>query len=230
LEYADSEGGLSHLVPRLESKNEQRDEALQELRVAYWLHNWGFPVVEWEPPGLGGKVGEYLVSNTEKKHVFVEVKSPGWEGQLSDAERQAGRTKEPKHRDGDGGAVGNWIPLQKCIASEKTYPKFSPTQSNLLVIADDLQVNLHEIPEHIRVALYPSHKAYGVTGCFATPAFENLGGVGIFRASSEGRGIKYEFQVFDNQFALSATKLPASFLETFKEKKRGTVRATLSRN
>jgi hypothetical protein len=230
LEYADAQGALHHLRPRLESKNSQRDEALEELRVAYWLHNFGFSVVQWEPPGLNGKVGEYLIDTPEQNRVFVEVKSPGWEGQLSNAERQAGRAKQPKYQDGEGGAVGNWIPLQKCISSAKTYPKFAPTQPNLLVVADDLMFPLHESLHHVEVALYNKHPAYGTTGFFNSSAFENLGGVGIFRAFSGGRGVEYEFKIFDNPFALPATKVPDSLLKEFKEKKTGIVRATFTGN
>jgi hypothetical protein len=120
--FADQQGRLPDFIPRLESRNTQRDEALSELRVAYLLHHSQFPVVQWEPPGLNGKVGEYLIATPEGQHVFVEVKSPGWEGELSDEEHQAGRTKQPKYQHGDGGAFGNWRPLQKCIASQKTYP------------------------------------------------------------------------------------------------------------
>src|SRR5713226_4757126 len=82
LSFADDQGRLAHFTPRLESRNTQRDEALDELRVAYLLHHSQFPVVQWEPPGLNGKVGEYLISTLEGQHVFVEVKSPGWEGEL----------------------------------------------------------------------------------------------------------------------------------------------------
>jgi len=226
LEYADTEGGLRHLVPRLESKNAQRNEALEELRVAYWLHNWGFPIVQWEPPGLGGKVGEYLISTPENSCVFVEVKSPGWEGELSDAERQAGRAKQPKFLARGGGAVGNWIPLQRCI--RKAYPKFAPTRPNLLVVADDLMFPLHYGLEHVEIALYNRQPGYGTTGYFNSPAFENLGGVGIFGAFSADRGVEYAFKIFDNPFALPATKLPAALSETFKEKKTGIVRATVN--
>src|SRR5260370_33016480 len=208
LEFMDEQGRCSQFIPRLESKASQRDEAPEELRVAYWFHHSGFPIANWEPLGLSGKVGEYLTRTPEQRNVFVEVKSPGWEGRLSDDQRKAGRSRQPKYQNGEGGAVGNWIPLQECIASENTYPKFDPAQSNWLVVADDLMVNLHEIPKHIDVALYPSHQAYGVTGYFATPAYENLGGVGIFRAFSGGRGIEYEFRIFDNPFALATAKWP----------------------
>lgn len=225
LDYGSEQDRLLNFIPRLESKAAKRDEALEELRVAYWFHHRGFPVAQWEPPGLNGKVGEYLIRSPEEKNVFVEVKSPGWEGRLSADQRHAGRTRQPKYQNGEGGAIGNWIPLQECIASERTYPKFDPAQSNLLVVADDLMVNLHDIPQHIEVALYPSHKGYGVTGHFTSPAFENLGGVGIFRAFSGGRGVEYEFRIFDNSFALPTAKLPNSLLK-FKEKVTGIVRAT----
>ena len=226
LKFADDQRRLSEFIPRLESRKTLRDEALNELRVAYFLHQSRFSIVQWEPPGLNGKVGEYLIGTPEGQRVFVEVKSPGWEGELSDEERRAGRTKEPKYRHLEGGAFGNWQPLQKCIASDKTYPKFTPTQPNLLVIADDLQVSLHDSPGHAEIALYADHKGYGEAGYFTSARFENIGGVGVFNASSAGRGIEYKFGLFDNPFALPSTKLPGSLLK-FKAKITGIVRATM---
>ena len=46
--------------------------------------------MQWEPPGLNGKFGEFNISTLEQKSVFVEVKNPGWEAELSVAEGQAG--------------------------------------------------------------------------------------------------------------------------------------------
>jgi len=186
----------------------------------------GFPIVQWEPPGLNGKFGEFNISTLEQKCVFVEVKNPGWEGELSVAERQAGRAKQPKYRGLEGGAFGNWIPLQKCIASKNTYPKFDPAQPNLLVVADDLKVSLHDCPEHAEIALYNTHKGYGTTGYFTSRAFENLGGVGIFGAFSGGRGVEYEFSIFENPFALPTAKVPDSIVKKFKQKATGIVLAT----
>lgn len=230
LRFADRQGMLPHFVPRLEARNTQRDEALSELRIAYLLDESRFPIIQWEPPGLNGKVGEYLLGTPEGQSAFVEVKSPGWEGALTEAARKAGRTRLPKFiPQAEGGAIGNWQPLQRCIASEKAYPKFAPTQPNLLVVADDLHVDLFEIPEHIEIALYTKDTTYGEVGYFATPRFENLGGVALFRAFSEVRsnGIEYEFHLFDNPFALPSTKLPDSLLK-FKTKMRGTVRASIA--
>lgn len=230
LSFADAEGRLPQFIPRLESKNTQRDEALDELRVAYLLHHSGFPVTQWEPPGLNGKVGEYLIGTPEGQHVFVEVKSPGWEGELSDEQRNAGRAKQPKYQRVEGGALNNWEPLRKCIASEKTYPKFAPTQPNLLVIADDLKVPLLESPKQVGVALYADDDRYGgEKGYFTSAKFENLGGVGIFRAleevSSAIHSVEYQFRLFDNPCALPSVKLPDSPLR-FKTKIRRTVRGT----
>ncbi len=141
LRFADETGLLGNVPVKLRQRNHQRDEALNELRVAYWFHHMNFPIVQWEPPGLNGKVGEYLIQAGADK-VFVEIKSPGWESELSDAERLAGRTHQPKYQGIGGGAFGNWQAVHRCIASPKTYPKFAPTQPNLLVIADDLMVTL----------------------------------------------------------------------------------------
>ena len=228
LRFADEQGRLRSFIPRLESKNALRDEALNELRVAYWFQYNQFPVLLWEPPGLNGRVGEYLIDSPEGICVFVEVKSPGWEGDLSEAERQAGRTKQPKYRDGDGGAFGNWQPIRRCIASPRTYPKFAPTQPNLLVISDDLQVSLIDSPEHVDIALYAEHNGYGETGYFTSSRFENIGGVAIFGAEKMfgKQGIDYEFRLFDNPFALTSTRLPDSIIP-FKAGTRGTLRETI---
>ena len=223
--FADHQGCLRQFVPRLESKNALRDEALNELRIAYLLHNTQFPVVQWEPPGLNGRIGEYLIGTPEGQRVFVEVKSPGWEGELSDEQRRAGRTKQPKYQQGEGGFFGNWYPLQKCIASQKTYPKFAPTQPNLLVVADDLRVNMLDCPDHVEIALYADHNRYGEAGFFTSTRYENLGGVAVFRAFSMGRGVEYELRLFDNPFALPSTKLPDSLLR-FRTKFNCIVRAT----
>lgn len=205
LVFAKEKGRLPQFVPRLESKPAQRDEALNELRVAYFLHQRGFPIVQWEPPGLNGKVGEYLISTPERKNVFVEVKSPGWESQLSQAEINDGRAQQPKYGEDDGGVDANCEKLQQCI--KRAYKKFDPAQPNFLIVADDYHLRLFDWLEDVEVALYNNHEGYGMVGCFSSPAFENLGGVGIFR---EQLGVEYELRVSCNPFALPTAKLPTS--------------------
>jgi hypothetical protein len=117
--------------------------------------------------------------------------------------------------------------VQKCIASENTYPKFASTQPNLLVIADNLYVNLHDSLDHVDIPLYADHAMYGEMGYFTSARFENIGGLAVFGGASffGNPGVEYEFTWFDNPFALHTTKLPDSLLK-FKTTARGMVRGT----
>ncbi len=219
--FADSQGRLNSggksnddFYPRINTNRcNQRDEALNELRVARFLTRNGFPIRAWNPPGMGSRTGEFSVGTPENVTIFVEVKSPGWESELTQAERLAGRTKQPKYRDGDGGAFANWQGVRRCISSSKTYPKFDPGNANLLVIADDFFVDLHGSLQQVEIALYHDKTSYGgEMGYFASAAYENLGGVAIFAATSRGSGVEYSWRVFGNPFALPSTKLPLSLL------------------
>ena len=219
LDWASAKGCLWRFQSRLESKNTQRDEALAELRLAYLLDSVGFPIVGWDPPGANGKKGEYLLATPEKTDVFVELKSPGWESELTPAQRAAGRQHQPKYDGMGGGAVGNFQAVHQCIARPNTYPKFTTTQANLLIIADDLNLSLHDTLFQVEGALYGAKWQYGEDGYFSSNRFENLGGLGVFYAFSAvpSRGIEYQFVIYENPHALPATKLPQSLLEQFKE-------------
>jgi hypothetical protein len=214
LAFAGVHGRLTDFVARLDGRNGQRDDALAEMRVAYFLSRSGFPVVAWEPPGLGKMKGEYTIRSAEDVEMFAELKSPGWESEVGISELLAGRAKQPKYREGDGGGFANWRSVRRCIASPKTYPKFSQTQPNLLIIADDLFVNLHHGTSlGIEVALYAEHDKYGdEIGYFKSAKYQNLGGVAIFAADGNDSGVAYRFRVFGNPFALPATRLPESLL------------------
>ena len=158
---------------------------------------------------------------------FVEIKSPGWESELSDVQIQAGRAQKPKYIGLEGGAIGNWQAVHRCIASSKTYPKFRSDQSSLLIMSDDLRVPLHDTLFQVEAALYGEKRFYGEEGYFTTNRFENIRGLGVFGSFSgvPSRGLEYEFIVFENTHALPATKLPASMLK-FKEVFRCIVRGT----
>jgi len=219
VDWASTKGCLWRFQSRLESKNTQRDEALAELRLAYLFDSVGFPIVGWDPPGANGKKGEYLLATPEKTDVFVELKSPGWESELTPAQRAAGRQHQPKYDGMGGGAVGNFQAVHQCIARQNTYPKFTTTQANLLIIADDLNLSLHDTLFQVEGALYGAKWQYGEDGYFTSNRFENLGGLGVFYAFSgvPSRGIEYQFVIYKNPHALPATKLPQSLLEPFKE-------------
>lgn len=212
LAFADSQGQLQNYLPRLNTRrNNQRDEALNELRVAFFLHRSGFQIVAWEPPGQGGKVGEYTIQAREGRPTFTEVKSRGWESELSQPERLARRTKLPKYIDGDSRAFATWQGLRDCIAA--AYVKFLPSQPNLLVVADDFFVSLDNCKLPVDIALFANNTGYGgQAGYFTSAVYENLGGVAVFAATPKDGIVQYSFQVYENPFASSRNKLPQALL------------------
>src|SRR4051794_36650504 len=60
LDFAAAHDQLDRYTSKLCSR--ERDSAIAELQVAYDLADRGFQFVEFEPFGLGGKRGEFLVS------------------------------------------------------------------------------------------------------------------------------------------------------------------------
>ena len=212
LQFATSHRQIENFLPRLNTpRKNQRDEALNELRIAFFLHRRGFPVVAWEPLGQGAKIGEYSIRAPEGRTVFTEVKSPGWESELAQAERLAGRKNMPKYIDGEGRPFANWKSMRDCI--KRAYGKFTPNEPNLLVIADDFFVNLTVARLPIDIALYDTHTGYGgEAGYFMSAAYQNIGGVVVFAATVERASVGYRFQVFENAFVLLQMKLPSSLL------------------
>jgi hypothetical protein len=215
---------LDSFWPRLTApRPQERDDALQEIRVARFLTTNGFPVAQWEPPGNGRFIGEISVQALPSPPVFVEVKSPGWEGQLSQEQRDAGRAKQEKYQDLQGGADDPWRAIRASV--RKAYPKFSPRQPNLLVIADDRFMPLGtwgDLPA--QQALFHSSAALdGEAGYFTTRNFENLGGVALFKQEIQEnlfpefseKPLRYEFLLYPNPMARAETVLPGRFIEIF---------------
>jgi hypothetical protein len=205
------QGQLERFWPRLRSpRPHERDEALQEIRVAYHLSERGFPICDWEPLGAGEHKGEFNIRARESSLVFVEVKAPGWESELSDAQRAAGRQKEEKYRRGiEGGAVGPWRGIRQAI--RKAYPKFLDSQANLLVIADDYFVSLNEWGDLAAgQALLLDSTALGERGYFCSSLYENLGGVAFFSAAISEQRVEYQFTLYRNPKTLKTTALPDS--------------------
>ena len=216
LKFCDEKPGcLTRFRPNIEARDTKRDEALNELRLAYLLENLGFPIIDWDPPGLSNMIGEFLIESPKEVRIFTEIKSPGWESDLSPAQIQAGRAKMPKYIGLEVGAVGNWQAVHRCLSSPKTYPKFTENQSNLLIISDDLKLSLFDSLFQVEGALYAPIEQYGVDGFFTTNQYENIGGLGVFNALSTGSrdGLEYKFVVCENRFASLATKLPPSLLK-----------------
>lgn len=215
LSFAQEERQIDQYVFRLQGKITQRDEALNELRVGLCLKSLDYRIVEWEPLGNNGTRGEFLIMHNGEEAIFVEVKSPGWEGELTPQERRSGRTKQAKYmrEERRGGPLATWQQVRICVG--KAYRKFAPDRKNLLVIADDFHVPLDE--PQMEVALYNPQASLGCPeyglGCFASSALENIGSVLRFenRLLSSRVYVRdcYGLQCYRNPFALR--QLPALF-------------------
>lgn len=204
LSFATTQAQFARYLGPLRGSKSQFDSALLELRVAFFLRRNQFEIIQWEPVGSDAHRGEYLIQGPSRVSTFVEVKSPGWEGELSTEERRAGRLRQPKDLYCEARSVAPWQSIQ--FAVHKAYEKFAPSTPNLLIIADDLFLSLaHSTNIHAGMALYEKHN----NGCFTDEKYANLGGVGIFWIENDGRRIGYEMKLFLNPYALTSTGLPA---------------------
>jgi hypothetical protein len=200
------------------------------LAVAYFLDiRCGLPITGLEPTGAGGKTGEFLFGLPGGREMFVEVKSPGWEGEVEEEERRArvgprprGRLPRldlPKYRHLEGRAFHHTQRVRDTV--DKAYPKMPDTTATLLVISDDLFVSLADSLDMVKWALFaersidPSHEAAKQQpqwttedGCFVGSRYERLGGVAVFSFVPE-KPYRYSFALFRNPHALEAVRLPA---------------------
>ena len=224
------QAGLDHYTNKLREPAAKRNEFLVELAVAYFLDTrCGLPIAGLEPAGSGGKTGEFLFSLPDGREMFVEVKSPGWEGEVEEEEsrkrvgpRPKGRLPrldQPKYRHLEGRAFHHTQRVRDTVA--KAYPKMLDTTATLLVISDDLFVSLADSLDMVKWALFakrsidPSHEAAKYQpqwttddGCFVGSQYERLGAVAVFNFIPE-KPYRYSFALFRNPHALAAVRVPA---------------------
>jgi hypothetical protein len=154
-----------------------------------------------------------LVTGPSGVSTFVEVKSPGWEGELSDEEIMSGRKNQPKHLYCEARAVGPWERVK--FEVDKAYKKFTPANPNLLVVADDLFVSLaYGTDLQMAMALYEKR----TNGCFSDSKYANLGAVGAFWTVNNGREIWYEMKLYVNLHALKSSAIPEDMRLAFEDR------------
>lgn len=208
LRFIDSQGMLPLYLPRLQGPNERRDEALAEIGVAYFLATKCLRIFEWEPPGAGGKKGDFLVGFDRRQPIFVEVKSPGWEAEIIKVEGQhSPRLMRPKYIHAEARFTNPVAPVRHAV--KKAYPKMPSDMPTILVIHDDLMVQLLDWGEDpVDIALYrPRVDGYTTgdlaeDGPFADNRFERLAAVGVLNVVPRSQGTEYRFALFDNPYAL----------------------------
>jgi hypothetical protein len=226
--FAKERGALELFWPRLRAKKQQRDEALNEIRVAYFLDSVGYPVIEWEPVDVGERKLEYAVAIPER--MLVEVKSPGWEAELSEEQRAAGRASEPKYRENvfDGGPAGPVQVIRR--AAEKALPKFSGNHPSLVVISDDCFVNLTEWGwGPLTMALTQNAVGGYGPGLFLQPEYSTIGAVCLFQTVyyADRTEIEYHALSVANPNAMSSAIVPDEVVKRLTIKPRSSQRVAI---
>ena len=146
LSFLEAAGVLGRFLPRLCAR--EWEGAFAEARAAFFFKRNGFRILAWEPEAVPGRPGDLELQWRDTEPIFVEVKKPGWEGELTREQLQAGRTRLPKYMNNDARAVD---PIERVtFAIDKALSKFSPTRINLAVIVDDLFLSPTELPRVFR--------------------------------------------------------------------------------
>jgi hypothetical protein len=212
LEFLLAKGKLDHCWPRLCSKKQQRDETLNEIRVAYYLDSVGYSVVAWEPVDVPGANVEFSVASDTGGPVLVEVKSPGWEAELSDEERRGGRAKQEKYMGIEARAAGPIQVIRRTV--EKARPKFSGKAPAPVVISDDCFVSLGSWGwGPMQMALTQSSLGWG-DGLFRDPKYSNIGAVCLFWITrvTNREGLRWGSLCMPNPNARPTAALPAELV------------------
>lgn len=133
LALANREGQLKRFESRLRSR--EWSAALAEIRTALFLSLLGFSISGWEPEAIPGHPGDLEAVFRPEAPVFVEVKQPGWQGELHASERDE-RKSQAKYINGEGRSVD---PMERVMFSvDKALPKLAWGRVNLVAVVDDL--------------------------------------------------------------------------------------------
>lgn len=187
LEFMQDKGWLTSIEPQLQSRN--YESFLSEIFAVYFVEkSLGFEVTRWNPRTREGRDIEFRINDKSGGDIDCEVKSPGWQGQLSKEEIRYGRTKQRKYSIfGEARGVAPYGNIRRAI--DKSYDKFLSDKQNLLIVTDNLFQPLpmnprfnpeldRKIPWNIYVALYNDHDhLYGGKGYFRTNEHEHLSGI-----------------------------------------------------
>lgn len=190
--FVQDRGQLERYAPRLNDSKTRRDEALAEIVSAYVAEvQLGYPVIAWERETIGGRDVDFVIHDKDAGDIFCEVKSPGWESEISQEERLGGRKDLPKYINRDGRSIAPWQNVRYAIG--RAYPKFLPTCKNLVVLYNDLFVPILSIPLNIDIALFDDSRiGYGgEKGYFTDKTFENVGGILFIDCQLPAAGITY---------------------------------------
>jgi hypothetical protein len=179
--FLQAQGVFEQFLPRLCAREREKTAALAEARAGFFFHRNGFHILRWEPEEVAGRPGDLEIQWRSSEPMFLEVKGPDWEGELTEAERRAGRKDLPKYINAEGRAIA---PQERVVyAITKALPKLAEHRANLVVVVDDLFVSPVELPK--------DHLTAVVANALADLACRFVGGVFLLNPVSYGEFVEY---------------------------------------
>jgi hypothetical protein len=210
LEFLVTQGQFDALLPRLRDMNaEHRDATLAEIRVAKCLVDSGFEIIEWEPttvPGRPGDLSVRLAAEDGAPPIFVEVKAPGWAGELTKrmgtlpkAERTKiiERVKRKKYINTEARFVDPASAVTDVIM-RNAVPKLAPDRPNLVAVVDDLFLSPLESPVGVS----------RISEALVDQRLQTVGGVFLFRIDSFSGNLISRAAFIPNTGCLAACEIP----------------------
>lgn len=167
--------------------------------MAFFFHRNGFKNISWEPQGANFNVGEFEIQWGSLTPIFVEVKGPRWEGELSEEEMKGPRRELPRYIH----AEARWVDsIGKVIAAgKKAIPKFYHNRPNLLVVVAYL---LFVSPSDLSGNIVEPRIKEELAGT----AFKHVGGVLIFDFAYNEIQIAYKTAFIENPEAHNRCLIP----------------------
>lgn len=221
LRFVEERGQRVRFMPRLQARYQaQRDEALAEIAVAYFLEKrCSLPIGEWEPPvAIGDSTGEFTVALPSGGRMFVEVKAPGWESEVmtslggEDKTKAIERVRQPKYAPHpEVWRTPPWRIVRETI--ERAYRQIPSGIPTLLVISDDLFLPLNLWPhELVEAGMFDPRD-----GAFVGSRFERLGALGVLNVDYL-REDPFLFRIYDNPNCAPEAAVPGSLFSEYRVK------------
>ena len=203
---------LNRYLPRLTRVTKaMRDETLAEITSAYILENLlGYTIINWEENTIGNYDVDFVIKEDADK-IYCEVKSPGWESELTKKELKKGdkgRRGKPKYLPNEFRAIAPWKNIRHVI--KKAYPKFLPNSKNLIIVKDDLYISILDFPTKtpIDIALYEETGQYNnEKGYFTNSDYENVVGLLLINNNPTKRNKVYKYKFIKNPNVLKKYNL-----------------------
>lgn len=181
LAFLVAQGVFERFLPRLRAREREKTAALAEARAGFFFHRNAFRIIRWEPEEVPGRPGDLDIQWRDSEPIFVEVKGPDWQAELTDVKRGAGRKDLPKYINAEGRAIA---PQERVTyAISKALPKLGERRANLVVVVDDLFVSPLDLPKDYLTAV--------IAKDLTDPARNLVGGVFLLNPVCYGDVVEY---------------------------------------